>query len=213
MRTGGRRGAEAESNAVVTDHGPITPRLQESGFVLGHGASWLDLVGTVIGWHYDEPIELLESPARLRSWLELQELDIGREPTWDELEQAHWIRAGLRELASAVVYSHPPRRSALRAVNGLLADQPAGPRLAYDAPSARLVQRRPRSVAMALVTLSRTAVTQLTGADAERLRDCAAEDCTRIFLPPNDRRQWCPGGRCGNRTRVRAHRARGGTGS
>ena len=49
-----------------------------------------------------------------------------------------------------------------------------------------------------------------TGTLRDRVRECAGDNCQLIFLDtsrPGNRR-WCSMERCGNRSKVRAHRAR-----
>jgi predicted RNA-binding Zn ribbon-like protein len=57
-------------------------------------------------------------------------------------------------------------------------------------------------LAIALVEL-------LSGPDLARLRRCEGEGCGWLFLDltRNHSRRWCAAGDCGNRTRVRRHRA------
>ena len=44
----------------------------------------------------------------------------------------------------------------------------------------------------------------------ERVRECAADDCAIVFYDESrsNNRRWCSMQRCGNRAKVRAHRAR-----
>ena len=56
--------------------------------------------------------------------------------------------------------------------------------------------------------LVRDAVQDLSGPRRAHLRACGDETCSGIFLDHNGRRRWCSDERCGNRVRVRAHRAR-----
>ncbi|WP_435975481.1 CGNR zinc finger domain-containing protein [Streptomyces sp. Qhu_M48] len=61
-----------------------------------------------------------------------------------------------------------------------------------------------------LATLARDAVDLLTGPYADRVRVCGADDCSLLFADTSrpGRRRWCSMDRCGNRHKVRAHRAR-----
>ena len=42
----------------------------------------------------------------------------------------------------------------------------------------------------------------LTSPMVTAVRDCAAPECTLLFVPAHPRRQWCSAARCGNRARV-----------
>ncbi|NQX29674.1 CGNR zinc finger domain-containing protein [Microbacteriaceae bacterium VKM Ac-2854] len=62
----------------------------------------------------------------------------------------------------------------------------------------------------ALATIAREAVAVFGGA---RIRECGADDCTMIYVDTSrsGTRRWCSMQRCGNRAKVRAHRARAAT--
>ena len=66
------------------------------------------------------------------------------------------------------------------------------------------------TVAAALATLARDAVDLFGGPLARRIRICAADDCGLLFVDTSrpGRRRWCSMERCGNRAKVRDHRAR-----
>ncbi|MFD0420429.1 CGNR zinc finger domain-containing protein [Streptomyces parvus] len=61
-----------------------------------------------------------------------------------------------------------------------------------------------------LSTVARDAIDLFTGAYAHRIRTCGAHDCRLLFVDTSrpGKRRWCSMERCGNRHKVRAHRAR-----
>ncbi|PWS45627.1 zf-CGNR multi-domain protein, partial [Streptomyces sp. ZEA17I] len=61
-----------------------------------------------------------------------------------------------------------------------------------------------------LSTVARDAVDLFTGAYAHRIRTCGGDGCRLLFVDTSrpGRRRWCSMERCGNRHKVRAHRAR-----
>jgi predicted RNA-binding Zn ribbon-like protein len=65
------------------------------------------------------------------------------------------------------------------------------------------------TAAAALSTLARDAIDLFGGPLARRVRMCAAEDCGLLFVDTSrpGRRRWCSMARCGNRAKIRAHRA------
>ena len=67
---------------------------------------------------------------------------------------------------------------------------------------------RPETAEEALGRLARNAVHDLSDPYSPQLRACGDDTCSGIFLDPTGRRRWCSDERCGNRLRVRAHRAR-----
>jgi len=61
-----------------------------------------------------------------------------------------------------------------------------------------------------LSTVARDAIELLTGPMAARIRQCAGQTCSLIFVDtsPPGRRRWCSMERCGNIDKQRALRAR-----
>jgi hypothetical protein len=88
--------------------------------------------------------------------------------------------------------AHPPLVRALRPEGGT----------AVVAPTA----------AAALATLARDAVDLFGGPLAHRTRICAADNCGLLFVDTSrpGQRRWCSMERCGNRAKIRTHRARSG---
>jgi len=65
-------------------------------------------------------------------------------------------------------------------------------------------------VGQAMSELAREAVDLLGDDGRERIRECAAADCQIVFYDESrsNNRRWCSMQRCGNRAKVRAHRAK-----
>jgi predicted RNA-binding Zn ribbon-like protein len=61
----------------------------------------------------------------------------------------------------------------------------------------------------ALSELARQAVELFAYRERERIRECAADDCDFVFYDDSrsNNRRWCSMQRCGNRAKVRKHRA------
>lgn len=179
------------------------------------GRLCLDLVGTVDGRRGEEPVDRLDTPERLRTWL----LGAGIVPPGTPLGavDAAWLgrfRAA-RDLLHRVVHAEVDGRAAdpdLERVNALAATAPPAPQAGRGA-DGRLV----RSLAGApdcgalLGQVARDAVDLLTDPVARgRLRRCAGEHCSLVYLDTSrgHRRRWCSSEVCGNRERVARHRAR-----
>lgn len=64
----------------------------------------------------------------------------------------------------------------------------------------------------ALGTIARDAVRLFGSGAGGRIRECSADDCRLVYLDTSRsaNRRWCSMQRCGNRAKVRAHRARAG---
>lgn len=71
-------------------------------------------------------------------------------------------------------------------------------------------RQRAGSRAQAFSSMAREAVELFDVDNAERIRTCAADDCDLVFFDASrsNNRRWCSMQRCGNRAKVRGHRAR-----
>jgi predicted RNA-binding Zn ribbon-like protein len=68
----------------------------------------------------------------------------------------------------------------------------------------------PVRATQALSTMAREMIELLSGPLAERIRECASDDCPLVFVDTSrpGARRWCAMERCGNRHKLRALRAR-----
>ncbi len=73
----------------------------------------------------------------------------------------------------------------------------------------RQAGRTSARVGQALSELARQAVELFAYRERERIRECAADDCDIVFYDDSrsNNRRWCSMQRCGNRAKVRKHRA------
>lgn len=177
-------------------------------FRSGNGAAWLDLLATLNGRYRERQADALDSPGRLREWLR----EYGIEPTGAvtdaDLQQARAVREALHRTAGAALHDRPPNAADLRLLDEVLAgDKP----LRLRRGSAQLGVARPATAAEALARLTRDAVQDLAGPRRGELHACGDDTCSGIFLDATGRRRWCSDQTCGNRMRVRAHRARVGS--
>jgi predicted RNA-binding Zn ribbon-like protein len=74
----------------------------------------------------------------------------------------------------------------------------------------RQAGRSRAKASQALSVLAREAVELFAANPTDRIRECAADDCGLVFYDESrsNNRRWCSMQRCGNRAKVRAHRAR-----
>lgn len=174
-------------------------------FLTGNGAPWLDLLATHRGRYRDVQRDQVETPSALRGWLRTH----GLEPTGAvgpaDVAQVQAAREALHRTAVATLAGRRAEPADLRRLEEILAaDRP----LSVRADGGGLGVRRPATAAEALARLTRDAVQMLAGPDREHLHACGDDTCSGIFLDRTGRRRWCSDERCGNRMRVRAHRAR-----
>jgi predicted RNA-binding Zn ribbon-like protein len=97
------------------------------------------------------------------------------------------------------------RASRAAAAAPLVPELAAGGTTAGWAPPVRATQ--------ALSTLAREMVELLSGPASRRIGECASDNCPLVFVDSSrpGARRWCAMERCGNRHKLRAHRARRAT--
>ncbi|MFF3321258.1 CGNR zinc finger domain-containing protein [Streptomyces sp. NPDC002889] len=153
--------------------------------------------------------EVLGEPAGLLAWVASSRLSGGLELTADERELAavREVRDALLGMTAARAHARDLDPADVAVVNAAAAKAPLVARLAADgsrqwAPGATVDQL--------LSTVARDAVDLFTGPYAHRIRECGSHDCHLLFVDISrpGRRRWCAMERCGNRNKVRAHRAR-----
>lgn len=153
--------------------------------------------------------EVLHGPDDLVRWAAESRLpgglDLAVSPA--EVAAARRLRDALWRLAEARVAALPPAPGDLATVNDAAAHPPLTARLTAE--GAREWAAGAAGTAL-LSTVARDAVDLFTGACAHRVRTCGADDCRLLFVDTSrpGRRRWCSMERCGNRHKVRAHRAR-----
>ncbi|NJP49205.1 zf-CGNR multi-domain protein [Streptomyces sp. SBST2-5] len=153
--------------------------------------------------------EVLHTPADLVTWAGQSRLADGLDLTVDEAElaRARALRNALFLLTADRAHGRPLRHEHLDLINAAAAEPPLVSRLTADgsrswAPGATGTQL--------LSTVARDAIDLFSGPHAHRIRECAAHDCRLLFVDTSrpGRRRWCAMEHCGNRAKVRAHRAR-----
>ncbi|MEV7915773.1 CGNR zinc finger domain-containing protein [Streptomyces griseus] len=163
--------------------------------------------------------EVLREPADLVRWAEESRLPDGLAAgagagagdglavSAAEVADARALRDALWRLTEGHVRGAPPGPDDLATLNDAAAHPPLTARLTADGGRAWA----PGSTGTGLLsTVARDAVDLFTGAYAHRIRTCGAHDCRLLFVDTSrpGKRRWCSMERCGNRAKVRAHRAR-----
>ncbi|MDJ0344363.1 ABATE domain-containing protein [Streptomyces sp. H10-C2] len=181
------------------------------------GRVCLNLLATVTGRLPDEPVDRLDSPARLTEWL----YGSGLVPSGTPVPaDAAWLGRflALRDVLRRVVTAQlgatrdgaaPADISRLNAA-ALAAPPAPSARPAPDGSLVRTLAAEPDCAAL-LAAVARDAVDLLTDPAARsQLRQCEGESCSLIYLDASRgrRRRWCSSEICGNRERVARHRRR-----
>lgn len=153
--------------------------------------------------------EVLYQPVDLIRWAGESRLPDGLDPvvTADEVRRARVLRDALHRLTAARVHDRPLSAADLTVVNEAAAHPPPIPR--FTAEGARGWVSGVTG-AQLISAVARDAIELLTGPHARRIRECGAADCALLFVDTSrpGQRRWCAMERCGNRHKVRAHRAR-----
>jgi predicted RNA-binding Zn ribbon-like protein len=195
-------------NQPVTDDLDPDAEPHELRFRFDAGRPCLDLVITV-GERWRRSFERLRSPDDLSRWLAAR--DLAAEPprvTRRDLSDARALREAIFRIARAAIDGRPAAPADVRVVNGWAGRPDLAPR--FERLGGGVRRDGGRTVAAALATLARDAVDLFGGPLAARVRECAAADCSGLFLDNSRarRRRWCSMSTCGNREKVAAYRRR-----
>jgi predicted RNA-binding Zn ribbon-like protein len=153
--------------------------------------------------------EVLHEPADLAAWAARSRLPGGLELTVSpaELSQARVLRDALFLLAADRAHGRALQPRHLDTVNAAAAGLPLVSRLT---PEGTRAWAPGATGSQLLSTVARDAIDLFTGPHAHRIRECGAHNCYLLFVDTSrpGRRRWCAMEHCGNREKVRAHRAR-----
>ena len=144
----------------------------------------------------------MRDPHLARTWCVDHAIEVGRRPFGaPDLVRLRALRTGLRGAIDA------PGGTAARRLGALSRDARLGVEVGIDGPH---LTPGVAGVDGAIGRLVLDAVAGTAQGWWRRIRVCAAPDCGRVFLDPTrpGNRSWCDMTTCGNRAKVRAHRAR-----
>lgn len=184
-------------------------RLQDpkgGSFWFDAGAACLDFAHSGGEGDYAQ-FESLHTPADLAAWLAAPPLSAALTVTGDELSVAKALRQAIWVAAHARADGVPLPADVVATINAAAAQPPLAPQLGDDGAA---TWAPPVRTSQALSTLAREMVDLLSGPLAERIRECASDTCPLVFVDTSrpGTRRWCSMERCGNRNKLRAHRAR-----
>jgi predicted RNA-binding Zn ribbon-like protein len=172
-------------------------------FVSGDVA--LDLTSTVHHRRTDAT-ELLSGPDDLVRWLtDAGVVDSRVKVGTTEFNSALRLREAVYRLAVAT-HDHGRFETADRKlVNRLARAVPVRLKLTEDGTA-----QRSGDAEAAIATLARSAIELVTGDLALSIKECAADECTRLYVDSSRKgsRRWCDMRECGNRAKVASFRAR-----
>ncbi|MFP3466323.1 CGNR zinc finger domain-containing protein [Leifsonia sp. SIMBA_070] len=149
----------------------------------------------------------VRDPEGLNAWLTERFPEVAPTAGEREFRDADALRAAIGRLARQASLGLSLEPDDVDVVNLFAATPDIPPVLPGGGRQAGRTNARPHQ---ALGTIARDAV-RLFGPDVDgRIRECSADDCRLVYLDTSrsGTRRWCSMQRCGNRAKVRAHRAR-----
>ncbi len=148
--------------------------------------------------------EILHTAADLERWVGLI-LGTPVSATEADLDPTRRVRNAISHLARARAAGAPLGPADVRLVNAAARPAPPTPTLRADGSAEAAIV----PMDAALSGLARDAIELLTGPLRDRIRVCAADNCGLLLVDASRRgdRRWCSMQVCGNRAKVRAHRA------
>ena len=169
----------------------------------------LELLNTAHSWE-GEVEESLTNPTALRAWCGAAVGAIDLTVTAADLAAVLRLRGAVARVVAAARVGHDVDVEALEVVNEDLVLAPPARRL--DRQGGRVVTvagPAPTSVAQVRGAVAVATVELVSGAIADRLRECANPPCGMLFLAGHGRRRYCTTW-CSNHDRQRRFRERHG---
>lgn len=182
-----------------------------AGLLLAGEPLALDLANTVTVAK-GPTVELLVDDERHAAFWALQAHRLPPGAAAPSPSQTADLRGAVRSVLVSRLEDRPLDRSAVSVVNAAAAAAPSSPQLALGTGS-RGAERRTSwatadAVALTLGAVAGSAIDVVTGPSADRLRVCASDACSLLFVATHAKRQWCSSAVCGNRERVARHARR-----
>jgi predicted RNA-binding Zn ribbon-like protein len=173
---------------------------------------WFDSGATVLDFAYtgamgDNPAwETMHSADNLATWLDRRFAGVGDAVSERELTDGLALRAAIARMATAASRDEEPSADDVDIVNLFAATPDIPPVLAGGSRQAGRTRAR---AGQALSAMAREAVELFAVEQRERIRLCADPTCGLVFYDESrsNNRRWCSMKRCGNRAKVRTHRA------
>jgi predicted RNA-binding Zn ribbon-like protein len=172
---------------------------------------WFDSGSVALDFAYaggfGETPESLLSPEALGSWLATRYPEVAQAASEGDLRDARALQSALARAVVAQSQNEPADAADIDVINLFAATPDIPPSLDGGSRQAGRTRARP---AQALSAIARDSIELFAPGNTDRIRQCAADDCDLIFYDESrsNNRRWCSMQRCGNRAKVRAHRAR-----
>lgn len=170
------------------------------------GRLWIDFVNA----KSDALGDLIASPEGWRKWATAAGLETGGAVETEDVAAISDLRASLARLFGHFVDPIATPDEAIDTVNRHLRQTATFPEISADYPdlACRRVAEGPITAVGRIATDFAEFVED--GFEPSRLRRCSGDACSLVFYDSsrNGARRWCSMEICGNRSKVRSHRAR-----
>lgn len=182
--------------------------ISEMDFHIDTGRTCLDLAAT-LGDRFGSPLERLPEPRAVEDWFKtVAGAPLPDRVTSADLAKVRVFRDSIGKVADAIYDGAAPEREDIERINRQASVYPRPPRLAPDGRSVET--REAMALDVALGIIARDAIDLLTGPDFAKVKRCAADECSVLFVDYSrpGKRRWCSMARCGNRAKKRTYNAR-----
>lgn len=180
----------------------------------GYGTQyWFDSGSLALDFAYtgamgDNPEwETLRSPDDLAAWIAERFDEVDAAASDRDFSDALGLRSAIARSAVAISRGADPAGEDVDVINLFAATPDIPPVL----PGGRRQAGRSRArLGQTLSVMAREAVELFASEERERIRECAAADCSIVFYDESrsNNRRWCSMQNCGNRAKVRTHRTK-----
>ena len=172
---------------------------------------WYDSGSVALDFGYaggfgDGP-ETLNTPTELSGWLSDRYPGVDADATERDLADGRALQRAIAAISTAISAHAEPAAEDVDVINLFGATPDIPPALAGGS---RQAGRSRARAGQAFSAMAREAIDVFGVENADRVRECAADDCHLVFYDESrsNNRRWCSMQRCGNRAKVRAHRSR-----
>ncbi|NMM44260.1 4-hydroxybenzoyl-CoA reductase [Rhodospirillaceae bacterium KN72] len=172
------------------------------------GRPSLDLIAT-LGDRGGDGLERLPDTAAATAWFRtVARYPIPEPLSAHDLSVVLGLRNALCRVADTVFAGRVPAAEDIDVVNRYAAIQASPPQLAKDGRT--LTSNQGTTLEAALGEIARDAVDLLAGPELEKMKRCASDDCSVLFVDRSrpGKRRWCSMSRCGNQSKKRKYNAK-----
>lgn len=172
------------------------------------GRLCLNCVAT-LGNRGPDQFDRWRDPQELGRWFaELNLFDARPMVDEEDLIDARELREAIHDVVRSACSGSEPEPSALKCLNGWAAQPPLVQQLSTDGRTVEYAGGQP--VRAALATIAVDAIDLVSGDWVNRIRNCAASDCSVLFVDTSrpGKRRWCSMNRCGNKQKKRRFKAK-----